>query len=151
VTIAFGERSKTEQMITAATGRTRKAILRPSLAWFAFLVIPAWFLGTAAAETVVIEIVRAEMGFDQRTGQPVVSFTMTEASSQVFAELTRQNIGRPLEVRVDGRLVMKPVIREPILAGKGQLSGGLSVEQAKDLAARLSDGTAKMEIEAAPN
>jgi preprotein translocase subunit SecD len=138
-------------MITAGTLKTRKARLGGWLVWCAFLVMPAWSVSTAAAEPLLIEVVRAEVGFDQRTRQPVVSFTMTDSSRRAFAELTRENVGRPMEIRVDGRVITKPVIREPIVGGSGQLFGGLSVDQAKDIAERLSTGTAKLEIEVVPN
>jgi preprotein translocase subunit SecD len=40
----------------------------------------------------------------------------------------------------------RPVIREPITGGNGQIAGHLSVQEAHDLAARLAAGT-KLEIE----
>jgi preprotein translocase subunit SecD len=43
---------------------------------------------------------------------------------------------------------MRPVVREPILGGSGQISGMTSVEEARDIAARLSSGAAKLELEA---
>jgi preprotein translocase subunit SecD len=55
-----------------------------------------------------------------------------------------------IELRVDGKVLSRPVIREPILQGTGQISGPLSVQDARDLAARLSSGT-KLEIEAVAN
>ena len=53
-----------------------------------------------------------------------------------------------MELRVDGKVVTAPVIREPILGGSGQISNqSLTAESAKELAARLSTGAAKIEIE----
>jgi SecD/SecF fusion protein len=53
-------------------------------------------------------------------------------------------------LRVDGKVYSRPVIREPILGGSGQISGHLSVPEAQALAARLAGG-AKLEIEAMAN
>jgi preprotein translocase subunit SecD len=75
---------------------------------------------------------------------------MTEASARQFAELTRNNIGKPMSIRVDGRELTRPVIREPIVGGTGQVGGSLTVQQAKDIADRMSKGTAKVEFEIVP-
>jgi preprotein translocase subunit SecD len=102
-----------------------------------------------SAEPLVVQLTHAELGFDQRTGEPVISFTMSEASGAAFADITRNNVGKPLAMRADGRVLSRPVIREPILGGKGQISGQLTVEEAKDLALRLSTGAARLEFEIA--
>jgi preprotein translocase subunit SecD len=41
---------------------------------------------------------------------------------------------------------MKPVIREPLLAGVFEITGGFNLNEAKDIAQRLSSGT-KIEVE----
>jgi preprotein translocase subunit SecD len=79
----------------------------------------------------------------------MVLFKLTEASARRFAELTTQNVGKTLAIRVDGRVLSKPVVREPILGGSGQISGGLTAEQARDIANRLASGAAKLEFEVA--
>jgi preprotein translocase subunit SecD len=102
----------------------------------------------AAAEPIMIEIESARANFDQRTSEPVVAFKMTAASQQLFADFTSKNVGRKAEIRVDGRALMAPVIREPILGGSGQIVAGFKLEEAKELADRLSSGRARMEVEA---
>jgi preprotein translocase subunit SecD len=116
--------------------------------WFLAAGLLVASAATAAAEPILIEIERAEVGFDQRTSEPVVSFRMTEASQRLFAELTAKNVGRKAEIRVDGRALMAPVIREPIVGGGGQVAAGFKLDEAKELADRLSSGRARMEIEA---
>jgi preprotein translocase subunit SecD len=107
-------------------------------------------IATAAAEPIMFDIAQAEVAYDQRTGEPLVSFRFTPASARKFAEFTLQNVGHPAEMRVDGKALSRPVIREPIMGGNGQISGHLSVQEARDLAARLSSGT-QLEIEAMAN
>ena len=60
--------------------------------------------------------------------------------------MTQKNVGRTTEFRVDGRVLMKPVIREPLLAGVFEISGHYSLNEAKDIAQRLSSG-GKIEVE----
>jgi len=101
----------------------------------------------ASAQPLMLELESAVAGYDQRTGQPVINFRMTRESGRAFAEITKNNIGRPMELRVDGQVLSKPVIREPILGGSGQISGEFTPKAAEELAARLLAGSSKLEIE----
>jgi preprotein translocase subunit SecD len=42
---------------------------------------------------------------------------------------------------------MKPVIREPILGGSGQVVGRFTVDEARQIAQRLQAGTSRLEVE----
>jgi preprotein translocase subunit SecD len=102
----------------------------------------------AATEPLAVEVVSAQAAFDQRINQPIVAFKMTPASARLFAEFTAKNVGRKMEVRVDGKTVMAPVIREPILGGSGQISdNSLTVARTQELAERLPAGKSKIEFE----
>ena len=103
----------------------------------------------AVAEPLAIEVVDAQPAFDQRIKQPVISIKMTPASAKLFAELTTKNLGRVLELRIDGKTVMSPVVREPILQGSVQISGGLTLQETKDVAGRIAAGKSKIEVEPA--
>jgi preprotein translocase subunit SecD len=107
-------------------------------------------IAAAVAEPLLFDIAQAEVAYDQRTGEPVVSFRFTPDSARKFGEFTQRNVGRAAEMRVDGKVLSRPVIREPILGASGQISSHFSVPEAQDLAARLTGGT-KLEIEAVAN
>ena len=100
----------------------------------------------ATAEPIVLEIESASARYDLRTSEPIVAFAMKPASQRLFADFTAKNVGRKTEIRVDGRLVGSPVIREPIVGGSGQISNKFTAEEARDIAARLSSGRSKLEI-----
>jgi SecD/SecF fusion protein len=78
--------------------------------------------------------------YDQQTGMPVVSFRFDNAGAKRFAKVTKENVGRALAIVLDGKVLSAPVIREPILAGQGQISGDFSVEEAAMLSALLRAG-----------
>jgi preprotein translocase subunit SecD len=102
----------------------------------------------AVAEPLAVELVSAQAAFDQRTSQPLITFKMTPASARLFAELTAKNVGRKMEIRIDGKAITAPVIREPILGDSGQISdNSFTVAQTQELAGRLSAGKAKIEFE----
>jgi preprotein translocase subunit SecD len=104
--------------------------------------------GSAAnAAPLLLEVTRATAGFDQRTNEPIISIALSEASKRAFGELTAANVGAAMELRIDGKAVMKPIIRDPILGGMLQISGRFTASEARDIAGRLSAGSAKIEVE----
>ena len=75
-----------------------------------------------------------------QNGQPVVSFRFDSVGAKRFADVTRENVGRPFAVVLDGKVITAPVIREPILGGSGIISGSFTVQSAGDLALLLRAG-----------
>jgi protein-export membrane protein SecD len=85
-------------------------------------------------------LVDASSGLDARTNQPVVNFRFNQTGAKRFADITRENVGRPFAIVLDGEVLSAPVIREPILGGSGQISGNFTFESANDLAILLRAG-----------
>jgi preprotein translocase subunit SecD len=70
----------------------------------------------------------------------VVSFTFDGLGARRFAEATREHVGEPLAIVLDNKVISAPVIREPILDGRGMISGNFTVQSASDLALLLRAG-----------
>jgi protein-export membrane protein SecD len=85
-------------------------------------------------------LVDAQPSFDQRTGEPVVTFRFDAAGATRFGKVTQENVGLPFAIILDNKVISAPVIREPILGGTGQISGNFTVQQANDLAVLLRSG-----------
>ncbi len=85
-------------------------------------------------------LVDSQASFDQRTNEPVVTFRFDTLGAKRFGDVTRDNVGRPFAIVLDGKVISAPVIREPILGGSGQISGNFSVDDANDLALLLRAG-----------
>lgn len=117
----------------------RKAGLAVFLLW----TVPA----IAIAQPMMLEVVQADAGTDARTNKPVLTFRLTTASARSYAEFTSKNVGRAMEVRVDGRVLVKTVIREPILGGSSQIAGDFTAADARDLADRIAGGGNRIEVE----
>jgi SecD/SecF fusion protein len=77
---------------------------------------------------------------DQRTGQWVVNFALDSVGTRRFAEVSTAHQGEPFAIVLDGRVISAPVIREPIVGGRGQISGHFTVSDANDLAVLLRAG-----------
>lgn len=82
----------------------------------------------------------ARAGQDGRTGEWVVNFTFDSVGTRRFAEVTRNNVGRPFAIVLDEKVITAPNIREPIIGGRGQISGSFTARTANDLAVLLRAG-----------
>lgn len=81
----------------------------------------------------------AQPGFDQNN-QPIITFQFDTSGARKFGDVTSQNVGRPFAIVLDNEVISAPNIREPILGGRGQISGGYTVQTANDLAVLLRAG-----------
>jgi preprotein translocase subunit SecD len=86
------------------------------------------------------DLTDAQPGFDQRSGQPIVSFKFNTAGSRKFAQATTEHVKEPFAIVLDNKVISAPVIQEPITGGQGQISGNFTVQQANDLAILLRAG-----------
>jgi preprotein translocase subunit SecD len=86
------------------------------------------------------DLTDAQPGFDQRNGEPIVSFRFNNNGARRFAQATQENVGKPFAIVLDNEVISAPVIREPILGGSGQISGNFTVQAANDLAILLRAG-----------
>jgi SecD/SecF fusion protein len=75
-----------------------------------------------------------------RDGRPVVTFRFDTTGGRKFAETTRNAVGKPFAIVLDGKVISAPVIREPILGGSGEISGNFTTQEANDLALLLRSG-----------
>lgn len=83
------------------------------------------------------DIACAVQGVDALSAQPTVNLVLNDSGRDRLAKVTTDQVGRILAVVVDGTLLTAPVIREPILGGGLQISGLLSLAEARDLATKL--------------
>ncbi len=86
------------------------------------------------------DLTDAQPGFDQRSGEPIVSFRFNTSGSRKFAQATTENVGQPFAIVLDNEVISAPVIREPITGGSGQISGSFTVQAANDLSILLRAG-----------
>ncbi|MBR2118812.1 MAG: protein translocase subunit SecD [Pseudomonadota bacterium] len=86
------------------------------------------------------DLTDAQPGFDQRSGEPIVSFRFNTSGARKFAQATLENVGQPFAIVLDNEVISAPVIREPITGGSGQISGSFTVQGANDLAILLRAG-----------
>ena len=76
-------------------------------------------------------------------GEPVVNFTLTNEGAKKFYAWTAANIGKPLPIFLDGKLIEAPTI-EGAIASNGEIHGGFTQDTAVRLATELSAGALKV-------
>jgi len=87
----------------------------------------------------------AQPGFDGQTGEPAVHLTLDSAGARIFREVTRDNVGKRMAIllieRGQAEVITAPVIRTEITGGRVQISGAMTVEEARDIALLLRAGS----------
>lgn len=81
----------------------------------------------------------SQADFNQNN-MPVVTTVFDSAGARRFAKLTTEHVNERFAIVLDGKVLSAPTINEPIPGGRGQISGGFSLQGAKDLAVLLRSG-----------
>ena len=81
----------------------------------------------------------SQADFDQNN-MPVVTTVFDGTGARKFAKLTTEHVNERFAIVLDGKVLSAPNIREPIPGGRGQISGGFTLQGAKDLAVLLRSG-----------
>ncbi len=90
---------------------------------------------------------RAAVNFDQVTGVPQINLEFDKEGSDLFAQLTKENIGKRLAIYLDNVPISAPVVQSEITNGQAVISGGFSIEEAKQLVRDLNSGALPVPIE----
>lgn len=92
-------------------------------------------------------LVDARVEWSTMEVNPLVSFRMDSRGARKFARVTKDNIKRRLAIVLDGKVKSAPSIESEIPAGKGQITGQFSEDEAADLALVLRTGALPAPIE----
>ena len=57
-------------------------------------------------------------------GLPGITLTFTESGAKTFAQATGDNLGKTIYIKLDGQLLLAPVVQAPIVGGSVTISGG---------------------------
>jgi preprotein translocase subunit SecD len=89
---------------------------------------------------------KAILQFDPTTNSPVVSLQFNEEGSKLFAQITKENVGKTVAIFLDGAPISTPVVREEIPTGEAVISGNFTPTEAKQLVGRLNSGALPVPI-----
>jgi len=92
-------------------------------------------------------ITTAQVEYDSQTGRPQIGMVFNEEGGDLFAKITKENVGKQLAILLDGVVITAPTIQGEILGGKAQITGQYSVQEANQLARSLKYGALPVSIE----
>jgi preprotein translocase subunit SecD len=86
------------------------------------------------------QLTKAQQSYDTNN-QPAVQITFNSEGGRRFAQVTRENVGKPFAIILDNVVISAPNINEPILGGSAQITGNFTVQSAQQLAIALQSGS----------
>ncbi|MBO8455994.1 MAG: protein translocase subunit SecDF [Bacteroidetes bacterium] len=82
----------------------------------------------------------ARVQYGNNGGNPNVSMTMNAEGANIWARMTKDNIGRQIAIVLDGMVYSYPVVNTEITGGSSEITGNFTLEEAEDLANVLKSG-----------
>ena len=107
-------------------------------AYYQLVALKAQRDGRASLEGDVITDARAD--FSQISAYANVSMSMNAEGAKTWQRLTKDNIGKSIAIVLDGYVYSFPTVQNEIAGGNSQITGNVTVEEAKDLANTLTSG-----------
>lgn len=86
--------------------------------------------------------------FDNMRGSNKVDMTMNDRGAQEWANVTKNNIGRPVAIVLDNAVYSYPNVNDQITGGRSEITGNFTPEEANDLVNVLKSGkmSAKVDV-----
>ncbi|MFA6797300.1 MAG: protein translocase subunit SecD [Candidatus Paceibacterota bacterium] len=94
---------------------------------------------------------KSALEFNQTTGEAMVSLQFNKEGDDLFAKITKENVGRKLAIFLDGDVKSMPVINEEITGGNavisGSFTGSAGIKEARKLVDNLNLGALPVPIQ----
>lgn len=89
---------------------------------------------------------KAEVLFDSTSQRPYIGLEFTSEGGNLFAEITKKNLGKQLAIYLDGSPRSAPVVQDEITSGRAQITGNFTPEEVKKLVGDLNLGALPVPI-----
>jgi protein-export membrane protein SecD len=90
---------------------------------------------------------KASIQFDQNfASKPIIGLKFNQEGADLFAKITKENVGSVLGIFLDGKLIEAPSIKEEITGGQAVITGDFTSDQAKQVVRDLNYGALPMPI-----
>lgn len=88
----------------------------------------------------------AQVTFGQNSLNPSISVEFNSEGAALFSRITKENIGKPIGIYLDGMPISAPTVREQISNGQAEISGQFTLDEAKTLTRNLNLGALPVPI-----
>lgn len=99
------------------------------------------------------DMARSSPGQDPVTGEALVSFELKSSGARTFGEVTERifrsnttDSPDQLTIKLDDVALVSAGVRQPILSGSGQITGGFNAQSARDIAIQIQSGALPVPI-----
>jgi len=82
----------------------------------------------------------------QGVGSPQVALQFVSEGTQLFADITKKNIGKPVAIFLDKEIISQPTVQNEIVAGQAVITGNFTMQEANALVKRLNEGALPVPI-----
>ena len=82
---------------------------------------------------------RADVVFDQTSGQPQISFQFDDEGAKLFEQITSRMISKPLGIFLDNQPISTPIV-EAVISSQGIIRGRFALDEARNLAIQMNAG-----------
>lgn len=104
--------------------------------------------GTVVLSGSDIQTAKAQSGNDDLNNTSYyVQLELTSEGATKFAEATKANINKPINIVYDGETISSPRVNQEITGGQAQITGNFTFEEAEQLASTIRIGGLKLELE----
>jgi len=93
------------------------------------------------------QLKRAQVTFDPNTQAAQVGLEFNSEGKDLFADITKRNVGRPVAIFLDGSPISVPTVQEAITDGRAVITGKFTFQEAKLLTQRLNAGALPVPID----
>lgn len=89
---------------------------------------------------------RADVQFDQNTGEPQVSLQFDSEGTKLFSQITGRNLQKIVAIELDQEIISAPTVQSAIDNGEAIISGKFTIDEAKKLSIELNAGALPVPI-----
>ncbi|PID52473.1 MAG: protein translocase subunit SecD [Candidatus Moraniibacteriota bacterium] len=86
-------------------------------------------------------------GMGGGVSDPQVGLQFDSKGKELFAQITKENLGKRVAIYLDNELKSAPTVQAEIVNGRAVISGDFTTKEAKDLAQSLNEGALPVPIE----
>ena len=96
------------------------------------------------------QLVEAFAGSDSY-GRPVVNIKFDSEATDTFYRITKENVGHPIAILLDGVPISAPNVDEAIMGGSAIISGSFTTQEVRDLVIKLRAGSLPVPVKILSN
>jgi len=93
------------------------------------------------------QLERSEVMSDSQTGAVQVALNFDNEGKDLFADITKRNVGKPVAIFLDGEPISRPTVQQAITDGRAVITGSFTLQEARLLSQRLNAGALPVPIE----